>query len=74
MISQLKSTDIEVSYIIDRNNGYMYDNIPVVPLTKEIGLVDVIVITPTYYVYDIKRNIASVVDYDTISIESIIRK
>ena len=57
LLCQLKKTNIEIEYILDRKQGYVYGDIPVLTLDDKLGWVDVVVITSTYYYWAISREI-----------------
>lgn len=70
---QIKSTDIEVKYLIDQKGGTGYGNIPVCNIDGDLAPVDVIVVTPQSYFYQIKKQLKEKVDYKIICIDEVFR-
>lgn len=72
LLNQIDTSEVEVSYIIDKKGGSVYGDIPVVRLTSDLKPVDVIIVSSTYYYYEIKKNIEEHLSYDVISIEKLV--
>ena len=70
---QIKKTDIEVRYLIDQKGGTGYDKIPVFNIDEYLAPVDVIVITPQFYFYQIKKQLKKNVNYKIICIDEVFR-
>lgn len=69
---ELKNTDIEVVYGIDRNADYMYSELPVVSIEDDLEKVDAIVVTAITFFKDIKGVLVKKVDCPIISLENIL--
>jgi hypothetical protein len=73
LYSELKGTSISAEYYIDRNAGALREEIPVVlPNSREMLQVDVIVVTVVAQYYEIKNNLKNISNADVISIEDVL--
>lgn len=72
LLKELKETDIQVLYGIDRKGDALSSDIEVYTLKEELPEVDVIVVTPTFDYYDIKEKLEKKVDSRIVSIDDVI--
>lgn len=72
LYDELKDTEIEVSYVIDRNTNKVNSDIRVIAPSDNIEDVDVIVITATHYFDEIKRELQEKTRCPIISLEEVI--
>lgn len=73
LLKGLSGTDIEVKYVIDRQYHSVDGEISVVSMNDILEPVDVIVVTPIYYFYTIKKQLKERTADEVISIENIFR-
>ena len=73
LLNQIRQTDIEVRYIIGERKDSIYRDIPVKELSPDLEPVDVIIVTSSYYYYEIEKRIKSYLSYEVISIERLIK-
>ena len=73
LYDDLKTLDVEVAYIVDRNAAQIQiDGLKVVTLEEELGEVDAIIITPIQYFMEIERELETKLSSEIISIEDIV--
>lgn len=71
LYDDLKETDIEVKYIIDKNVGRVHAEVDVYGPDEKLPKVDAIVITATYYYDEIEDELYEMVDCPIISLEDL---
>lgn len=74
LYEELKNTDIEVRYAIDRNCEGIYTDIDVLSVDEEFPAVDAIVVTPVFYFKEIKNMLQKKTDCRIVSLEDVIYK
>lgn len=72
LYDELKDSEIEVKYIIDKNADTIYADVDVVDPEDTLEDVDVIVVTAIHYFDEIEENLSGKVDYPVISLEDIV--
>lgn len=72
LYDELKESEIEVKYIIDKNAGAIDANVNVVDPEDSLEDVDVIVVTAIHYFDEIEEALGEKVNYPVISLEDII--
>ncbi len=72
LYDELKSSDVTVKYFIDKNADELYADVDILTPDEELELVDVIVVTATYYFDDIEETLSEKVEYPIVSLEDII--
>lgn len=72
LYEELKETNIEVKYCIDKNLDGVYSELDVFSLEDDLEEVDVIVVSPVYDFEEIEKTISETVGYSVISLEHII--
>lgn len=72
LYDELKETDIEVKYIIDKNIDTVSADVDIYTPDAELPYVDVIVITATYYYDEIEDELYDAVEYPIISLEDVL--
>lgn len=72
LYDELKGTDIEVKYIIDKNVDHIRAEIDVYSPDESLPQVDAIVITATYYYDEIEDELYDMVDFPIISLEDVL--
>lgn len=73
LLKGLDGTNIRVKYLIDRQYRSVYGEVPVVSMEDVLEPVDVIVVTPVYDFYTIKRQLKLRTDDKIISMEDIFK-
>lgn len=72
LIEELKNTEVEVLYGIDRNAKGVYTDIDVVSPDEDLKEVDAIVVTAVFFFDEIEKNLAKKFDFPIISLEDIL--
>ncbi len=72
LYDELKDSNIEVKYIIDKNADNIYADIDIITPDEELKPVDAIIVTATYYFDEIEEMLCEKVDYPIISLEEIV--
>ena len=73
LLKGLSGTGIEVKYVIDQQYHSVDGEISVVSMNDTLESVDVIIVTPVYYFYSIKKQLKERTTNEIISIEDIFR-
>lgn len=73
LLKALEKTTIEVKYLIDQQQGSVYGKVPVYSINDSLEVVDVIVVTPVYQFYAIRRQLREKTSSNIISIQEIFR-
>lgn len=74
LTAELKGSEIEVVYGIDRRADFLYAAFPIYRLEDVWEPVDVIVVTPVYDYKNIKKELEQKGNYNVISLEEVIRE
>lgn len=72
LYDELKGSEIEIKYIIDKNAQAIYSDIDVVTPEEPLDKVDAIVVTAVYYFEEIEERLEGKVDCPIISLEDVI--
>lgn len=72
LISELKGTDIQVKYIVDRNADKLAVNLPKYKPEDNLPQVDALVVTAIYYFQDIQEMMEEKIDCPIISLEDVV--
>lgn len=72
LYDELKDSEIEVKYIIDKNADAIYADVDVVDPEDTLEDVDVIVVTAIHYFDEIEETLAAKVDCPVLSLEDIV--
>lgn len=72
LVNELKDTDVQVKYAIDRNADYIEGDIAIVRPEEKLKSVDVVVVTAIYFFDEIEEMLYEKVDCPIISLEDII--
>ena len=72
LIEELKSSDINVRYGIDKNVQSVYSEIEVIDLESKIENVDVIVVTAVFAFEEIENELSKRTDMPIVSLEEVI--
>lgn len=72
LLEELKGSDIEVRYGIDRNAETIYSDIDLVTIEDSLEPVDAIIITSIFFFDEIEEQLSEKVDYPIISLEDIL--
>lgn len=72
LIAELEKCEVKIDYIIDKNPSNVFVDIPVYYLEQDLPIVDIIVITATFYCGDIYRDLRKKGYKNIISLEEII--
>lgn len=74
LYDELKTSDVQVLYIIDKNVRQFREDIEVRYPDRRLPEVDMIVITADYYFAQIERELRELVDYPVYSLGDILRE
>lgn len=74
LTAELKDSEIEVVYGIDRRADFLYAAFPIYGLEDVWEPVDVIVVTPVYDYENIKKELEQKGNYNVVSLEEVIRE
>lgn len=72
LVEELKDSDIEIKYGIDKNADKIYSDIDVVTMEGELAEVDAIVVTPIFFFDEIEEELSAKTDCPVISLEDIL--
>lgn len=72
LCDELKGSEIEIKYIIDKNAQAIYSDIDVVTPEAPLDKVDAIVVTAVYYFEEIEEQLEGKVNCPIISLEDVI--
>lgn len=72
LYDELKNSNIEVKYAIDKNADSTYSELEVYELEDSLDEVDAIIVTAIFAYDEIEESISEVVDYNTINLEDIV--
>ncbi len=72
LFDELKETDINIKYAIDRNAENIDRDIRIVRPEDRLDIVDAIIVTPVHAFHEIKKQLSKKVSFPIISIENII--
>lgn len=72
LYDELKDTDIEVKYAIDKNADVIYADIDIVTPDDELKLVDAIIVTPVFYFESISEILEQKTKIPILSLEDIL--
>ena len=72
LYDELKGSDIEIKYIIDKNIDYIRAEIDVYSPDESLPQVDAIVVTATYYYDEIEDELNDLGDFLIISLEDVV--
>lgn len=72
LYEELKDSDVEVRYAIDKNADTIYADVDVVTPDEKLEPVDVVVVTAIYYFDEIEDMLNEKVDYPVVSLEDIL--
>lgn len=74
LINELKNTEIEIAYVIDKRKLYPYEGIPILHPKDELGEVDVIVVTAITQYNDIRKYLSSRTSCQIVSLEEVLEE
>ena len=72
LYDELKDSEIEVKYVIDKNADTIYADVDVIEPEDTLEDVDVIVVTAIHYFDEIEEALWAKVDYPVISLEDVV--
>jgi len=73
LVQELKDSNIEVKYAIDKNADNIYtEDVEVKDLSDDLPEVDVIVVTAVYFFDEIEEELCDLVNYPVISLEDVV--
>lgn len=72
LIDELRDTDVQVAYGIDRNAGSIYADVDIVTLDDSLENVDAIVVTAITFFDEVEELLAEKIDCPIISLEDIL--
>lgn len=72
LYDELKETNIEVRYAIDKNADSIISDLDVRTLDDPLDKVDVIVVSAIHYFDDIEEELENIVDCDIVSLEEVV--
>lgn len=74
LVDELKGSDVSVQYAIDQYKKDSYEDVDIKNMDEELSEADVVVVTPIYDFWEIKRSLANQFTCPIISLEEIIYK
>lgn len=74
LYDELKNSDIDVRYAIDRNAKSLYADIDIIVPDEKLPKVDAIIVTPVFYFYEIEEMLSEKVDYKVISLGDLLHE
>lgn len=72
LLEELKGSDIQVQYGIDKNADNIYMDVNIVTMEDELKPVDAIVVTPIFFFDDIEEELSQKIDCPIISLEDVL--
>lgn len=72
LFEELKGSDIQVQYGIDKNADNIYMDVDIVTMEDELKPVDAIVVTPIFFFDEIEEELSKKTDCPIISLEDIL--
>ena len=72
LYDELKDSDIEVKYAIDKNADGIYSDVEIVTPQEELKEVDAIVVTPVFYFDEIVEALEKKTESEVLSLEDIL--
>ena len=72
LLEELKDSDIEIAYAIDRKAEKIYSDLKVVAVEEELTPVDAIIVTPIFMYDEIEELLMDKVNYPIISLEDVV--
>ena len=72
LYDELKDSDIEVKYAVDKNAASTYSELDVIELEDDFDTVDVMVVTATFAFDEIEEEISEKVDFPLVSLEDVV--
>lgn len=72
LVDELKKTDIEVVYGIDKNVDFVYSNVDIVSVEDNLDPVDAVVVTAITFFDEIEEQLVQKMECPVISLENIL--
>lgn len=72
LVEELKNSDVEIAYGIDKNASGIYTNINMVTPEENLERVDAIIVTPVFFFDEIEDELSKKIDCPIISLEDIL--
>ena len=72
LINELKNSDVEIVYAIDKNADNIFADVEVVGLDEELEEVDVIIVTAVSFFEEVKELLVQKIDCPIVSLEEIL--
>lgn len=72
LLNELKNSEIEVKYGIDRNAGHIFADCKVITPDEEFEDVDAIIVTPVFYFESIEEELSRKVTCPVVSLEEVL--
>lgn len=72
LVEELKGTNIEIAYGIDKNADSIYADIDMMSIDEQLDEVDAIVVTPITFFNEIEKMLATKIDVPILSLEDIL--
>ena len=72
LLKELERSNIDIAYCIDQDEATRKWGIPQKTLADNLEKVDVIVVTPTYYYDEIRRQLKQQLDCTIVSLEEVV--
>lgn len=69
---ELKDSSIYIEYVVDKNAGFVSDDLEIMDIDDDLGSVDAIIVTATFAFDEIVNDIDDKVSFPIISLEDII--
>ena len=72
LLEELKGSDSQVQYGVDKNADNIYMDVNIVTMEDELKPVDAIVVTPIFFFDDIEEELSQKIDCPIISLEDVL--
>lgn len=72
LYDELKGSEVEVKYIIDKNADAMYADVDIITPEESLEEVDAIVVTAIHYMDEIEEMLEQKIDYPILSLQEIV--
>jgi hypothetical protein len=72
LVEELKNSDVEIAYVIDRNADNISVDFKIVSGEGQLDDVDAVIVTPVFFFSDIEEELSDKLDCPIISIEDIL--
>jgi len=72
LVEELKDTDVQIAYAIDKNSENIYSNLEIISGDGELEHVDAVIVTPIFFFSEIEESLSGKLNCEIISLEDIL--